>query len=65
MLAALSTSALMTSAGICLTAFPFFGVVVGFLSSGLDGTLQLMGSPVSVVGMSGGASGVGRFSSSL
>ena len=60
-------SALMASAGISSrpAVFPLLGVMMAFLISAFDGLSQMMGSSVSTGGMSGGESGVGRFSSSL
>ena len=60
-------SALMASAGISSgpAAFPLLGVMMTFLISSFEGLSQLMGSYVSAGRMSGGESGVGRFSSSL
>ena len=67
MLTAVSMSALMASAGISSgpAAFPLLRVMMAFLISAFEGLSQLMGSSVSADGMSGGESGVGRFSSSL
>ena len=67
MLTVVSMSALMTSAGISSgpAAFPLLRVVMAFLISAFEGFSQLMCSSVSAGGMSGGESGVGRFSSSL
>ena len=60
-------SPLMASAGIWSgsAAFLFFSVLMAFFISAMDGLLQLMGRSVSRDGMSSGASGAGRFSSSL
>ena len=60
-------SALMASAGISSgpAAFPLLRVMMAFLISVFEDLSQLMGSSVSAGGMSGGESGVGRFSSSL
>ena len=60
-------SALMASVGISSgpAAFPLLKVMMAFLISGFEGLSQLMGSSVSADGMSGGESGVERFSSSL
>ena len=59
-------SALMASAGVSSgpAAFPLLRVILAF-SSAFEGLSQLIGSSVSADGMSGGESGVGRFSSSL
>ena len=67
MLTAVSMSALMASAGISFgpAAFPLLRVMMAFFISTFDGLSQLMGSSVSVDGMSGGESGAGRFNSSL
>ena len=66
MLTAVSMSALMASAGISYgpAAFPLLRVMMASLVSAFEGLSQLMGSSVSAEGMSGGESGVGRFSSS-
>ena len=60
-------SALMASAGVSSgpAAFPLLRVMMVCLISAFEGLSQLMGSSVSAGGMSGGESGVGRFSSSL
>ena len=67
MLIAVSMSALMASAGISSgpAAFSLLSVMMAFLISAFEGVSQLMGSSVSADGMSGGESGLGRFSSSL
>ena len=56
-------SALMASAGISSgpAAFPLLRVIMAFVISVFEGLSQLMGSSVSAGGMSGGESGVGRF----
>ena len=66
-LTAVSVSDLMASAGISSgpAAFPLLRVMMAFLISAFEGLSQLTGSSVSAGGMSGGESGVGRFSSSL
>ena len=67
MLTAVSVSTLVASVGISSgpAVFPLLRVMMAFLISAFDGLSQLMGSSVSVDGMSGGESRVGRFSSSL
>ena len=54
----------MASAGIPSgpAAFLFLRVMMAFLISDFEGLSQLMGSSVSVDGMSGGESGAGWFS---
>ena len=56
MLTAISVSTLMASAGILSgpAAFPLLRVMMAFLISAFEGLCQLMGSSVSVDGMSGG-----------
>ena len=69
MVTVVSVSALISSAGMLSgpAAFPFLSVAMAFLTSALDGLLQLMGSSVSADGhgMSGSASGAGWFNNSL
>ena len=67
MLTAVSMSALMASAGISSgpPVFPLLRVMMVCLISASEGLSQLTGSSVSADGMSGGESGVGRFSISL
>ena len=67
MLTAVSMSALMASAGISSgpAVFPLLRVMMVCLISAFESLSQLTGSSVSADGMSGGESGVGRFSSSL
>ena len=67
MLTAVSRSDLMASAGVSSgpAAFPLLRVMMAFLISAFEGLSQLMGSSVSAEEMSGGESGVGRYSSSL
>ena len=66
-LTAVSMSLLMASAAISSgpAVFPLLRVIMAFLISAFEGLSQLIGSSVSAGGMSGGESGMGRFSSSL